>query len=148
MLIRPYSSLDREAVLTLFHLNCPEAFAESELDDLLVYLDKHLEYYFVLEIDGKIVACGGINTTEDPKHFKISWDMVHPEYHGRGFGRKLLDYRLDFICEKQGGNQVTVRTSQIAWRFYAKAGFILKESIPDYWAEGFDLYRMELLLSP
>ena len=39
--------------------------------------------------------------------------------------------------------RITVRTSQLAFGFYEKRGFELKGIEKDYWAEGFDLYRME-----
>ncbi|MCE3294561.1 MAG: family acetyltransferase [Crocinitomicaceae bacterium] len=145
-MIRPYQISDRESVLKLFHLNCPAAFAESEFDDLTFYLNHHLEDYFVLESGNEILACGGINSTENPTQFKISWDIVHPEHHGKGLGKQLLEYRVDFAREKLTAHHLTVRTSQLAYRFYEKSGFQLEETQPDYWAKGFDLYRMELKL--
>jgi hypothetical protein len=36
-----------------------------------------------------------------------------------------------------------VRTSQVAYQFYQKAGFDLEKIEKDFWAKGFDLYQMK-----
>jgi hypothetical protein len=39
-----------------------------------------------------------------------------------------------------------VRTTQLVYPFYQKAGFTLDKVEQDYWANGFDLYQMMLQL--
>jgi len=39
---------------------------------------------------------------------------------------------------------VMVRTTQLMYRFCQKSGFELIKTEKDFWAEGFDLYQMEL----
>ena len=39
--------------------------------------------------------------------------------------------------------KIIVRTSQHTHLFYEKQGFVLRETIANYWSEGFDLYFME-----
>jgi ribosomal-protein-alanine N-acetyltransferase len=145
-MIRPYHPADRGKLLELFRLNSPAAFAPSEENDFRHYLDQEREDYFVLDRAGEILACGGINYPDGPETARISWDMVDPKHQGEGLGQKLLRYRLENIREKQRIKRITVRTSQLAYRFYEKEGFALMEIIPGYWGEGFDLYRMELHL--
>ncbi len=143
MHIRAYEKRDTDQLLALFHLNCPVAFAPEEENDFSLYLTSETEDYFVLESEGRILACGGINYPDDPGTARISWDMVDPSAQGKGLGRELLDFRLAFLRQNPEIKLVTVRTSQMAYLFYEKAGFLPVEIIPDYWAEGFDLYRME-----
>jgi len=58
-------------------------------------------------------------------------------------GTKLLNYRIDKLNSFESIQKITVRTSQVAYKFYEKQGFKLFEIKKDYWAEGFDLYNME-----
>ena len=55
----------------------------------------------------------------------------------------LLKYRIEILKSIDGIQKITVRTSQLAYKFYEKQGFTLKEIQRDYWAKGFDMYSME-----
>ena len=141
--IRAYEPADKEAVMELIRLNTPEYFAPEEEAEFCRYLDREREWYYVLLFRGTIVGCGGINFADDGTTGKISWDMLHPAYQGRSFGKRLLAYRIKKLESLGTVRKITVRTSQAAYRFYEKQGFELNEIRKDYWAEGFDLYRME-----
>ena len=141
--IREYKTTDKEAVINLFRLNTPEFFAPGEEADLNHYLEKERELYYVLLYDGKVVGCGGINFADHHTTGKISWDIFHPRYQGKSLGTKLLEYRTDLLNSMTSIQKITVRTSQVAYRFYEKRGFELVEIKKNYWAEGFDLYAME-----
>ncbi len=129
--------------MNLIDLNTPRFFAKEEADDLSRYLDKEIELYYVLSVDKKIVGCGGINFAENKTVGKISWDIIHPDFQGRSLGTLLLKHRLEVLQSIESIRKITVRTSQIAYKFYEKQGFILHEIKKDYWAEGFDMYYME-----
>ncbi len=141
--IREYEPKDRDEIIDLLRLNTPEYFAVEEEADLCNYLEKERELYYVLIYDNKIVGCGGINFTNNKTIGKISWDIFHPEYQGKSLGTKLLKYRIEKLCLLDSIKKITVRTSQVAYKFYEKKGFELLEIKKDYWAEGFDLYAME-----
>lgn len=141
--IRPYQKSDKNALIELLKQNVPTYFAESEIEDFRTYLEHQLEQYFVAEIDQTIVGAGGINFDIPQNIAKISWDFIATDFHGKGIGKKLLEYRLTYIKSLSHIHLISVRTSQLAYLFYQKNGFILKEVIKDYWAEGFDLYWME-----
>ncbi|RDB05041.1 GNAT family N-acetyltransferase [Runella aurantiaca] len=143
MEIRQYNSADQEQIIQLLRLNTPEYFSPDEEDDLVYYLAHHVEYYYVVEKDGVVVGCGGINLADDGITAKISWDIVHPDYQGKGIGSALTKYRIERIKEMEGIKTISVRTSQLVYPFYQKFGLELKEIVEDFWAEGFDMYRME-----
>ncbi|WP_270568698.1 GNAT family N-acetyltransferase [Coprobacter secundus] len=143
IMIREYKSIDKNAVLELIRLNIPKYFASSEEDDFSRYLDSEIELYYVLLFDKKLVGCGGINFSDNRMTGKISWDILHPEYQGKSLGTYLLEYRIKKLKSIDSVQRITVRTSQLAYKFYEKRGFELLEVKKDYWARGFDMYRME-----
>lgn len=144
-MIRPYTSQDKEQIMELLRLNTPEFFHEEEEDNLIDYLDHHAQHYFVVEDAGIIVGAGGYNTGfNDGKAVRISWDMIHPGFQGKGIGRKLTQYRIDEIKTLPEVEVIIVRTTQLVYQFYQKLGFRLIKTERDFWAQGFDLYQMEL----
>jgi N-acetylglutamate synthase-like GNAT family acetyltransferase len=143
IIIREYAQKDQNELFHLLQLNTPAYFAKAEEADFIHYLEHELEDYFVMELDGTIIGCGGINYSDDKASGKISWDILHPEYQGKGFGKMLLEYRIQRLLNTSGISQITVRTSQLVYPFYEKSGFRLLEIVKDYWAEGYDLYLME-----
>ncbi len=144
--IRNYSNNDYLSIIDLFRLNTPTYFAEEEENYLINYLSNELEDYYVIKYNNTIVGCGGINFKNHPNEAYISWDMIHPDYHGAGFGSKLLQFRLNKLKSLPTVSSLVVRTSQHVYLFYQKNGFVLTETIKDFWAPGFDLYKMDLKL--
>ena len=143
--IRPYEKSDKADVINLFRLNTPNYFSSEEEDDLIYFLENERELYYVVSINKEIVGCGGYNFSEDKSTGIICWDIVHPNFQGKSVGRNLLNYRITQIKNVNSIRKITVRTSQLVYRFYEKQGFVLVEIVHDYWSKGFHLYRMELL---
>ena len=143
--IRPYEKSDKTDVINLFRLNTPSYFSTEEEDDLIYFLENEREQYYVVSINEEIVGCGGYNFSEDKSIGVICWDIVHPNFQGKSVGRNLLNYRITQIKNVNSIRKITVRTSQLVYRFYEKQGFVLLEIVHDYWSKGFHLYRMELL---
>lgn len=143
MNIRAYTPTDHDTALQLLRLNIPEYFAATEEADLVDYLANHIEEYYVVEDAGTLLGCGGINFSKDGQTGMLSWDFFHPGHQGKGLGTKLTQYRIARLKANEKIRRISVRTSQLAYKFYEKQGFELKEIINDYWAEGYDMYRME-----
>ena len=143
-MIRKYSHQDKPEVIELLRLNTPEYFDPSEEKDLVDYLDNELEDYFIVEENSKIVGAGGINYFLSEKTARISWDMIKPNSQGKGIGMQLIKHRIDRIKQNNSIENIIVRTSQHAYRFYEKTGFKLEKIEKDYWAKNFDLYIMSM----
>lgn len=140
--IRSYQVDDKKSLLALLGLLVPTYFAEEEIADLDRYLDQEIELYFVAELHGRIVAAAGINFEKEAGIGKLSWDFVHPEEQGKGIGKKMLQHRLEILKSMNDIQIISVRTSQLAFQFYEKNGFEIVDIRNDYWAPGFDMYKM------
>ena len=143
MTIRRFADADRDQVIHLLRLNTPPYFSPNEEKDLIYYFDNHAENYYVIESESKILGCGGFNLDDDETLAKLSWDIVHPNSHGQGIGTQLTKFRIAKIKDIETVEIISVRTSQLVYKFYEKFGLRLREVVKDYWDEGFDLYRLD-----
>jgi len=141
--IRNFNTRDLGDLLQLIQLNTPHYFAPEETSDFEDYLKHEIEQYFVIEVNQHIIGCGGINFENNFTTAKISWDLIHPDFQGKGYGRLLLEHRMQILHAIPTVKRIIVRTSQHAFQFYEKSGFVLQEVYPNYWAQGYDLYLME-----
>lgn len=141
--IREYTENDKNTVLGLLRMNIPAYFAPKEEADFSNYLDTLIELYYIIECEGKVAGCGGINFKDQITVGVISWDVLHPDYQGKSLGTRLLKHRIDILSGISSVRKISVRTSQMAYRFYRKNGFVLKQIETDYWADGYDMYYME-----
>lgn len=146
-LIRPYAAADKKALLEILRLNTPQYFAAAEEADFHEYLAHRLEAYYVVEVGGRLVGAGGLNYFDDYTWARISWDLVHPHFQGKGIGKALLRYRLEQVSRIPSVRLLQVRTSQLVYLFYQKFGFELERVEKDFWAKGFDLYQLKMDLN-
>lgn len=144
--IRRFTNKDLSNVLNLIDLNTPKYFHSSEKEDLRQYLTENREDYWVVEQEGEIIGCGGINYFVSEQKARISWDIIHPQSQNQGVGKSLLTHRINHIKSKNQFKFIEVRTSQLAHVFYSKCGFELQSKVEDFWAPGFHLYQMILAL--
>jgi len=146
--IRPYTRKDQDELVALLRLNTPAFFHPAEEQELVRYLAQEAQNYFVVEEVGRIVGAGGFNRGFDGgQTVRISWDIIHPDFQGRGIGTQLTLYRIDQIKKDPSVKKIVVRTSQLVYVFYQKLGFVLEKTEKDYWAVGFDLYQMQLAIN-
>lgn len=121
----------------------PLYFADHELPEFLTFLDENTDPYYVISDHGEPVGCGGIALDEHDK-VHLTWGMVKRSEHKKGLGARLLNFRIEQSKMLYPGKTVELRTTQHAWRFFEKYGFVLLSTEKDFWARGLDLYLMEL----
>lgn len=144
-MIRLWEGRNKAPLIKLLRLNTPRYFAAAEEKDFIVYLEREVDAYYVIEENEEIIGCGGINYGfDDGKSARLSWDIIHPQKHGQGYGSALVKHRLNEIAKHSSVEFIIVRTTVEAEKFYEKFGFVLKYAEKDFWAEGFDLRELHL----
>ncbi|WP_299898627.1 GNAT family N-acetyltransferase [uncultured Aquimarina sp.] len=143
-MIRPYTSNDKKELVEVLILNTPKYFDRKEIQDFKKYLAVYESTYFTITSGNKIIGGVGCNYLEKRRVGEITWIFFHPEFAGKGFGNKAVTHCLSILKSNSEIQKVTVRTSQLAYGFFEKFGFITKKTAKDYWGLGLDLYEMEL----
>ncbi len=141
--IRPYMGADHAACLAIFASNLPKFFAEYEREMFASYLlqDRKDESYFVAESEGSIRACGGFAVSEYGVAYLL-WGMVEAQWHRRGLGSELLQWRLQRIREIPHAWCVLIDTSQHTAPFYERFGFSAFHQVNDGYQLGLDKIYM------
>ena len=72
--------------------------------------------------------------------YDLFWIAVHPDFQGRGLGRRLLS-QAERLIREAGGRRIYVETSQRAQydstrAFYESTGYRLESVLPDFYAPG------------
>ena len=140
---REYEPKDRAKCLEIFDSNRPDYFAEHERQEFANFLDRiDCLTYSVVELNGDIVACGGIYLADDSQHVGMAWGMVHRESHRNGIGRRLTIFRLEQMSEVDPLLEQRLATSQLTFGFYEKFGFKTVKVTENGFGPGIDRYEM------
>lgn len=153
--IRPYTPADRNACHEIFRSNIPKYFTPREEPLYLRWLDGQdgvlppeegddETHYFVLELDGIVRGCGGWGVRLNADHSTLIWGAVHRDFHKRGLGAALTDYRIRDFQKAHPGMDMTIDTSHHTAPFYERYGFRTEKFIEDGYAEG--LHRCDMRL--
>jgi len=147
--IRKYENSDHEACMEAFKTNVPKYFTEGEVGDFERFLNRLEDVtvennppYFVLELDEKVIGCGGFGDKEGTQAITFVWGLVHNDYHKKGFGEQLLVYRLGEIKMHFPTRQVILDTTQHSFSFFEKYGFETVKITEDGYATGMHRYDM------
>ena len=143
-IIRTAQKQDFKFLSKIFSLNVPKYFDKKELNDFKKYFNsKNLESYFIIESQGKVVGGGGY-AYENMKTARICWLFIDPNYHGFGFGKKLVNYCIKILKNNRKLNVIEVETSNLTYKFYEKLNFKIEYIKKDYWPNNDDLYFMKI----
>jgi len=150
--IRPYASNDKEGCLEAFKSNMPRYFAPHELEDFDNWLEQQParmttnddEAYFVAELEQSIIACGGYHYDKNTNVTHMTWGMVKQDYHRRGIGKGLLQYRLKVIKDRFPESVIGLDTTQYSAPFFERLGFKTTRITEHFYAPGF--HRIDMIL--
>lgn len=142
MNIRIYRPPDIDAVIAIFRSNIPKYFGTGEEPGLRDFLrDSRAEDYYVVEVNGEVVGCGGIALNDDAT-VSLCWGMVREDHLGTGLGKALTQFRINMAAEKFPGLPLVISTSQHTEGFYNKFGFVTFEHTPNGFGPGIDICKM------
>lgn len=142
---RAYAQADRAACLALFDGNTPAFFAEVERGDFATFLDQAGKSYFVMEDEGRIVACGGYEADHtDATLACFCWGMVACDMHRKGLGERLARERLTRIAADRRYRGVILDTTPMSRGFFERLDFTAVKATPDGYAPGYDRIDMRL----
>ncbi len=143
-MIRPYKPIDKEALLEIFKCNTPKYFDIKEISDFEDYLEHNSDTYLSIELNNTIVGGTGYFVNEDDHSGRITWIFFHPNYAGMGLGKQSVQYCLDILSKDNRVEKYMITTSQFAYQFFEKFGFVITKMEKEYWGPGLDLYEMEM----
>jgi GNAT superfamily N-acetyltransferase len=132
--LRAFQAADRAVCLAAFDSNTPEYYHPSERRIYAEFLDSghylparlhelgaSAGRMYVVESEGKCVACGGWYL--EGAVANLSFGTVHRSRHREGIGTFLLQARLKAIREDGRASSVRVRTTRSVQGFYERALF-------------------------
>jgi N-acetylglutamate synthase-like GNAT family acetyltransferase len=121
--IREHQPEDLEACIEVYRSNEPDFLAPEGLENFIEFLKLGTSYYLVIEHDGDVIGCGGLELVGDSDSSTLVYGMVHREYHRRGFGTTLLAARIALLEVEDRPIDLWMRTSTASMPFYGRFGF-------------------------
>lgn len=146
MKIRTFDQDDAAGCLAVFDSNVPSDFRVQERADFEAFIDALPGPYWVVEEEGRVIACGGAALEAEGATAALCWGMVRRDRQGEGWGRLLTKRRLEWARTQPGVRRVALRTSQRTRGFYERMGFRAVLVISDGIAPGLDAVDMILTL--
>ena len=116
-------------------LHLPLLLLADEQEDMIGrYLERDTMY--VLEDGG--VRCECVVTDEGEGVLEIKNLATAPEYQGKGYGKRMID----FLAQRYRGQyrllQVGTGDSPLTIPFYEKCGFVRSHCVPNFFTDNYD----------
>lgn len=152
--IRTYVASDKLECLAAFTSNVPLYFTQGEIALFEAFLDKFHDvrdgkledgtHYYVIVENERVIGCGGFGHHDDSDVIFMAWGLVHNNFHKKGFGEKLLKFRIEQIKKIHPGARIGLDTTQYSYPFFEKFGFRTTNITNDYYEPGMHRYDMVL----
>lgn len=128
--VREFQPEDLEACVEIYRSNEPDYLDPAGLKAFVEFLAIGTSYYLVIEYDGDVIACGGLELVGDSDTAHLVHGMVHREYHRRGFGTTLLAARIALLETEDRPLELWLQTTRFSAPFYGRYGFALHAVSP------------------
>jgi ribosomal protein S18 acetylase RimI-like enzyme len=121
--IREFSAEDLEACVEIHRSNQPDFVDPGDLDSFVALLEGGTSYFLVIEHDGDVIGCGGLELVGDPDSATLVHSMVHREYQRRGFGSALFAAQLSLLEHEERPIDLRTTAGDEMAGFYERLGF-------------------------
>lgn len=131
MEFRPYRAEDKEAVLALHRLALQDTGAfvddpawDADLNDIGGAYFQNRGFFLVVMDGGQLVAMGAVHCVDDDTA-EIKRMRVHPDWQGKGIGKKVLKALEDQAVELEYRSLILDTTTKqtAAQKLYEGAGY-------------------------
>ena len=117
--IRPAKKKDAQA---LYNLAKHGAKSDALVLRTRQQIEQAIADFFVYEIDDSIIGCAALRTYPDGKTMELGALYVQPFYHGRGVGKKLVEFAKR-RAKDRGAKKLLALTTQTSGFFQSACGF-------------------------
>jgi ribosomal protein S18 acetylase RimI-like enzyme len=141
--VREYEPEDFEACVEVHQSNEPDYVAPAERSSFKQFLKGGTSYFLVVEHDGDVIGCGGLELVGDPDSATLMHSMIHREYQRRGFGSALLAAQMALLETEEMPVELWASAPPQTAGFYERLGF--QEQPPE---PGADQPQFSLQVAP
>jgi amino-acid N-acetyltransferase len=121
-----YQQIRRAAkrdVRRIYNLTRHAVKREELIHRTLQAIEKNIDQFFIFEIDENLIACVSLAFYPDqPELAEIGSLYVLPFYHGRGIGKKMVDFAM-LEAKKRGAKRTIALSTQSYTFFTSVCGF-------------------------
>ena len=112
----------RKDIRHIFALIKPSILGDQLLKRTRAGIEKHLNEYYVFEIDGNIVGCVSIIPYAGEKKAELACLQINPAHEHRGIGTKLA-VRAEAVAKETGMETIFCLSTQAFTFFQHKLGY-------------------------
>ncbi|MDB6075092.1 MAG: family N-acetyltransferase [Verrucomicrobiaceae bacterium] len=146
--IRDYTPADREACEAVYASNIPGAYPESILEECATFLDEGTSYHLVVEQEGEVIGCGGLELRGEGPYAHLVFGFIHKDFQRKGFGTTLLAARLSLVEHEGQTMTLHVEAGAEVAPLYARIGFELADVKVNRYGPGQDSGHLVLKITP
>lgn len=101
-------------------------------------IDQYIEKGTMFVLDDNGIKCECVVTDEGNGVLEIKNIATKPEYQGRGYGKKLIDFIASKYKEKYSVLQVGTGDSPLTIPFYERCGFVRSHIVKNFFIDNYD----------